>query len=233
QKLRREVAVWYRLDHPNVVPLFGITYDFGTSLSMVSPWLPNGTLDSYLKSGVPGRNAFRPLLQDTANGLAYLHSQDVIHGDLHPANILITDDGRAQLTDFGLSLIIPEFEGTSYMTSSSVRGGAVRWAAPEVFLPRSNSDTALNVSAMSDVYSFGGVIYQVLCGEVPFSSLHHDIRIIMAVTNGARPQRPPVISAVNWAFINRCWDSVPASRPSLVEICEFLQHRFENRWIRP
>lgn len=62
QKIRREVAVWYRLDHPNVVPLFGITYDFGTSLSMVSPWLPNGTLDTYLKSGMPGPNAFRPLV---------------------------------------------------------------------------------------------------------------------------------------------------------------------------
>ncbi|KAJ7159610.1 kinase-like domain-containing protein, partial [Mycena filopes] len=59
------------------------------------------------------------------------HSEEVIHGDLHPGNILITDDGRAQLTDFGLSMILPEFEGTSYITNSSIRG-AVRWAAPEI-----------------------------------------------------------------------------------------------------
>ncbi|KAJ7159609.1 hypothetical protein C8R46DRAFT_1194899, partial [Mycena filopes] len=47
RKLRREVAVWHRLNHANIVPLLGITYDFGTSLSMVSPWLGNGTLHTY------------------------------------------------------------------------------------------------------------------------------------------------------------------------------------------
>ncbi|KAJ7795394.1 kinase-like domain-containing protein [Mycena olivaceomarginata] len=90
-KLRREVNVWCRLDHPNIMPLLGITYDFGTSLSM---------------------------LVDIARGLAYLHSMSVTHGDLHSANILISERGHTQLTDFGLSMITPDFEGTSYLTTA-------------------------------------------------------------------------------------------------------------------
>ncbi|KAJ7483908.1 kinase-like domain-containing protein [Mycena galericulata] len=226
KKLRREVAVWCRLDHPNVVPLLGITYDFGTSLSMVSPWVPKGTLHSYLKSGEAQMRHFGGLLMDVAQGLAYLHSQNVIHGDLHPANILITETGHAQLTDFGLSLIMPEFEGTSYMTSSAIRG-AVRWAAPEVFRSRTKDDTSLDISIMSDVYAFGGIMYQVLCGEVPFSNIHNDIRVVIAVKDGQRPERSAKISNTNWAFLQRCWYTEPTGRPSLTDICEFIGNGFQ------
>jgi hypothetical protein len=55
---------------------------------------------------------------------------------------------------------MPDFEGTSYLTSSAI-AGAVRWAAPEVFYFRPNGDTSLRVSTMSDVYAFGGIMYQV------------------------------------------------------------------------
>ncbi|KAJ7087012.1 kinase-like domain-containing protein [Mycena epipterygia] len=223
--LRREVAVWYRLHHPNVVPLLGITYDFGTSLSMISPWLGRGTLNTYLKSGEPRLQDFGRLLMEVATGLTYLHSENVIHGDLHPANILITDAGHAQLTDFGLSMIMPEFEGTSYMTSS-IRG-AVRWAAPEVFRESLNSDTSLNVSAMSDVYSFGGIMYQVLCGEIPFFKIHNDVRVVIAVKDGQRPARCRRISDTNWEFLLGCWEHDPTKRSSLREITEFLGSRFQ------
>ncbi|KAJ7092196.1 kinase-like domain-containing protein [Mycena epipterygia] len=225
RKLRREVAVWYRLHHPNIVSLLGITYDFGSSLSMVSPWMAKGTLNTYLKSGEPRLQDFRPLLMDVANGLAYLHSEDVIHGDLHPANILITDAGHAQLTDFGLSMIMPEFEGTSYMTGSI--HGAVRWAAPEVFRVRPNGDASLDVSAMSDVYSFGGIMYQVLCGEIPFSNIQNDVRVVIAVKDGQRPERCRRISDTNWEFLHGCWEHDPTKRPSLTRITDFLGSRFQ------
>ncbi|KAJ7477420.1 kinase-like domain-containing protein [Mycena latifolia] len=227
RKLRREVDVWYRLDHRNIVPLLGITFDFGTSLSMVSPWLTKGTLHHYLKSSQPRPEDLGLLLTDIIKGLGYLHSQHVMHGDLHPANILINEDGRAQLTDFGLSLILPEFEGTSYMTSSLVRG-AVRWAAPEVFRIRQAGDPSLAVSAMSDVYSFGGIMYQVLCGEIPFSDIHNDVRVIIAVKDGRRPERSQAISDVNWAFLQQCWNTDPTSRPSVSEIRSFLQNKLEK-----
>ncbi|KAJ6529709.1 kinase-like domain-containing protein [Mycena capillaripes] len=228
KRLRREVNVWCRLDHPNVVPLLGITYDFGTSLSMVSPWLHKGTLHMYLESREARLGDSRPLLIDIASGLSYLHLMKVIHGDLHPGNILIGDDGRAQLTDFGLSMIVPDFEGTSYMTMSGI-AGAVRWAAPEVFRIRPNGDTSLNVSTMSDVYSFGGIMYQVLCGEIPFANITSDLRVMFAViTDGQRPQQSRAISTTNWEFIWKCWDGEPTRRPSLMQILEFLEQVFNH-----
>ncbi|KAJ7923586.1 kinase-like protein, partial [Mycena leptocephala] len=219
QRLRREVNVWCRLKHRNIVPLLGITYDFGTSLSMVSPWLRRGTLHAYLEAGEAHPSDLR---LDIASGLSYLHSKQVVHGDLHPANILIDDQGGAQLTDFGLSMIMPDFEGTSYLTSSAI-AGAVRWAAPEVFYFRPNGDTSLRVSTMSDVYSFGGIMYQVLCGQRPFSDIQSDLQVVFAVQHGQRPQESPAISQPDWEFIVQCWDGRPNSRPSLPDIHEFLE----------
>ncbi|KAJ7312254.1 kinase-like domain-containing protein [Mycena albidolilacea] len=115
-KLQREVNVWCRLDHPNIMPLLGITYDFGTSLSMVSPWLRKGTLHAYLESSDARLSHLCPVL------VGNLHSMNVTHGDLHSANILISERGHAQLTDFGLSMITPDFEGTSYLTTSAMGG---------------------------------------------------------------------------------------------------------------
>ncbi|KAJ7757203.1 kinase-like domain-containing protein [Mycena maculata] len=216
QKLRREVAVWYRLHHPNIIPLLGITYDFGTCLSMVSPWRAKGTLNTYLNSSEPRAHDLGLLLRDVTAGLAYLHSEDIIHGDLHPANILISDTGLAQLTDFGLSMIMPEFEGTSYMTSSPTHG-AVRWAAPELFR---DGTTSSDVSTMSDIYSFGGIM------QMPFYHIHNDMRVVIAIKDGQRPHRLSTISDVNWVFLKKCWESEPLDRPSLAKIFDFLDNHF-------
>ncbi|KAJ6467099.1 kinase-like domain-containing protein [Mycena vitilis] len=223
RRLRREVNVWCRLDHPNIVPLLGITYDFGASLSMVSPWLKGGTLHTYLKSTTTLLGNRRRLLMDIARGLAYLHSKSVVHGDLHPANILMTDDGSPQLSDFGLSTIVPEFEGTSYMTTSCI-AGAVRWAAPEMLRTHPDGDNSLNVSTMSDVYSFGGIIYQVLCGDIPFVEIENNFQVLFAVVlDNRRPSRSRVISSDDWQFICQCWDGDPIHRPAVPDIQEFLR----------
>jgi serine/threonine protein kinase len=74
------------------------------------------------------------------------------------ANILIDDNGKARLVDFGLSTIKAEFEGTSY--SSSTVGGAIRWRALEL-LPFTAEDFTPKLTAACDVYSYGGIMLQV------------------------------------------------------------------------
>ena len=74
------------------------------------------------------------------------------------SNILIDSSGRALLSDFGLSVILAELEGASYLTSSM--GGTIRYAAPEIYAFQEDS-TNVRVSTRSDVYSFGSVMYQV------------------------------------------------------------------------
>lgn len=73
------------------------------------------------------------------------------------SNILISGEGKACLSDFGFSTLLAEFQGTSYFTS--LIGGAVRWAAPEMY--RIENDHIAPANTLSDIYSFGSVMLQV------------------------------------------------------------------------
>ncbi|KIJ19006.1 hypothetical protein PAXINDRAFT_166907 [Paxillus involutus ATCC 200175] len=127
---------------------------------MVSPWFSNGSLSSYLsKHQTMDPSGRQGLLFDITSGLRYLHSQDVVHGDLHSGNVLIDDNGRACLTDFGLSLIIREFVGTSYLKSSVC--GSVRYADPELVRQVHADAGVVYPTKSSDVYSFGGLTLYV------------------------------------------------------------------------
>ncbi|KAJ6577986.1 kinase-like domain-containing protein [Mycena capillaripes] len=135
KELAREVLIWKELSHPNVLPLLGIDLTARKpSCCLVSPWMKNGNVMAFLErypNWYPYSNKIS-LVRDIANGLEYLHDLDppVVHGDIKGANILINDDGRACLADFGLALA---FETQAFSTSSagSTRG-TLRWLAPEI-----------------------------------------------------------------------------------------------------
>ncbi|KAF9229867.1 hypothetical protein BU15DRAFT_69681, partial [Melanogaster broomeanus] len=101
KKLRRELKVWAGLQHISVVPLLGVVSGFGLLPAMVSPWFKNGSLSGHLA-------------RDKAMDIS--DKQRLLAWTID--NVLIDDNGRACLTDFGLSLIIQDFEGTSYLKSS-------------------------------------------------------------------------------------------------------------------
>lgn len=103
RRLCREVQVWETLKHPNVVPFFGISFDFDRPdmPCMVSPWLSNGNIIEFLKKGPDFDKLV--LIKDIASGLSYLHGQFIVHGDVKGSNILINDSSHACLSDFGRS----------------------------------------------------------------------------------------------------------------------------------
>jgi serine/threonine protein kinase len=127
-----------------------------------------------------------------------VHSHDVVHGDLTgvrliisspffshkpylQSNVLIDARGRACLSDFGLSTLIAEFQGTSYFTSS-IRG-AVRYAAPEIYATSGPDPIpSVRVSTHSDIYSFGSVMLQVrLISMINCLELTQDTNILDTV----------------------------------------------------
>ncbi|KAH7904083.1 kinase-like domain-containing protein [Hygrophoropsis aurantiaca] len=221
KRLRRELNVWMRLNHPNILPLCGVTSDFGPFVSLVCPWMENGTLTHFLAIHHPSLTLEErfTLLSDVAAGLSYLHSSSVIHGDLSGSNILINKQGKACLSDFGLSAVIHEFEGTSYFTSS-IRG-AVRWMAPEIY---DISDPSLPTKR-SDIYSFGCVMLQVLSGAVPYSKYGSDAHVLVAMSQKLKPDRPstPKIDDRDWEFMKRCWSAREKGlyRPTINEVVDF------------
>ncbi|KIM53490.1 hypothetical protein SCLCIDRAFT_1222716 [Scleroderma citrinum Foug A] len=124
----REVCTWSKLRHENIQPLLGITTDFGLAVSMVSPWRKKGNALDYVQDDSIDP---RPLLVGIAKGLHYLHSHEsgaICHGDLRGCNVLISDDGRALLTDFGFSSLVHSSFALPIGSHSVV---SINWVAPE------------------------------------------------------------------------------------------------------
>ncbi|KIO04999.1 hypothetical protein M404DRAFT_949063 [Pisolithus tinctorius Marx 270] len=145
-----EAHTWWQLRHSNVLSILGITTDFDGTVSLVSPWMDGGSAHAYVQNA--NRDP-RPLIKDIALGLRYLHKHPkgkIIHGDLKGDNVLITSDGRAVLTDFGLSVL----ENSSFsMTVSREFGGTLRWMAPELVGTLGSNDP--NFTLEGDIWAFG------------------------------------------------------------------------------
>ncbi|KAH7882643.1 kinase-like domain-containing protein [Phlebopus sp. FC_14] len=209
KRLYRELGIWKRLDHPNIVPFLGTVYGFGPYLSLVSPWMPNGTLQTFLAAHndkLTIRQRFQ-LLKDVAAGLQYLHERSVIHGDVTGTNILIDDELRARLVDFGHSTIISDLtDGLAHLRWTSRQPGNIRWAAPEE-VQQQLSDDNCAATGQSDIYSFGCIMLQVLSGNEPWSEIKADMAVVLRLANGENPQRPMSrrIDDEHWAVIQKCW----------------------------
>ncbi|KAG6332370.1 hypothetical protein ID866_6718 [Astraeus odoratus] len=145
QRTLREVHVWSKLNHNNILPLLGVTTKLAATVSLVSPWMPKGNAFEYVQNRVIDP---RPLILDIAQGLRYLHSHQegpIFHGDLKGTNVLISTEGRALLSDFGFSLLV------GGRPRDCVRpGDALNWMPPEYL----ESDEC-TMSAEGDVWSFG------------------------------------------------------------------------------
>jgi serine/threonine protein kinase len=195
---------------------------------MICPWADNGTLTNFLEHQqdmLSSQDKFS-LLNDVALGLQYLHSKSIVHGDLTGSNVLIYGNGQACLADFGLSTMIVEFVGTSYLTSS-IKGN-IRWAAAELFeVPEDDeedeSEASVSLSTECDIYSFGSIFLQILTCKVPYYNVKKDNVVLGQVIRGKKPEPPKEsqIMPVHWDFIQQCW--LPrASRPSAEEVVAFI-----------
>lgn len=146
-----------RLSHPNILPVVDAGHDERYGDYLVTPQLDAYSLQSALESG-----PLEPLLalrvfSQIGSALDYLHQQGVIHRDIQPANILLTPQGNAYLTNFSLAYAadtpdLSSIEEADYLTP---------YSAPE------QSFTAENPSPSQDLYSLGAVLYHMLSGELP------------------------------------------------------------------
>ncbi|KAG9312304.1 kinase-like domain-containing protein [Chiua virens] len=230
--LRRELGIWKKLDHQNVVPFLGIAYGFGMQgvTSLVSLWMPNGSLQVFLAKyeNNLGTGHRLQLLLDTANGLHHLHSQEhpIVHGDLTSTNVLIDADYTARLIDFGFTSIAEKFpEAVTYLQVSTARPGALRFIAPE----QVQAEGPFKRTTESDIFSFGCVALQVLSGKQPWSEVIEDVAIVLRLAKGHRPDRPQsrIIDEPHWDLIQRCWSSI-IERPSAKETVSDIQRFLDN-----
>ncbi|KAJ7584964.1 kinase-like domain-containing protein [Mycena floridula] len=223
----REALVWKQLDHPNVLPFLGVNVDlFAPSFCLVSPWMSNGNLIQFLHQhpDFDRRNA----IIDIASAMQYLHENlpPIVHADIRGVGcsfcsmlLLVRDDLRCCLADFGLCSIAASFSVTS---SSSGNGkGAIRWMAPELFVTSGDGNQLKSPSR--DIYAFACTILEVYTGQPPFVQHKHDPAVIHEVSSGRRAARPVNIPDDLWALIEACWQQDSTSRPAARTVVQTLR----------
>ncbi len=178
-RFRQEAQAVAALRHPNIVRVFDFEADVETPF-MAMELLEGDTLrtrlNDYRQRGerMPDGEAVRILL-DVLAGLAYAHSEGMIHRDVKPANILLSQQGQAVLTDFGVAQIV----GGTRHTITGVLMGTLHYMAPEQGLEGV-------CDARSDVYSLGIVFYEMLTGGPPFDA-ETPLAILMKHVNDPLP----------------------------------------------
>ncbi|KAJ7367870.1 kinase-like domain-containing protein [Mycena albidolilacea] len=222
KKLGREALIWRQFSHPNLLPFFGL-YVLDNRPSLISPWMDNGDLKNFLNNASSNINR-RALIADVAKGLEYLHSNNVVHGDLKTVNIMVTPSGRACIADFGLSSIVDELSLNIMFSSRSGWAGTVRYQAPELLTSERSSHFG------SDVYAFACVCYEILTGKVPFFEIANEMAIAIKVINeGARPSKPEVVSPEYlWLLVDDCWRQKADERPTTAIILQRLRQPIEE-----
>ncbi|KAF9448603.1 kinase-like protein [Macrolepiota fuliginosa MF-IS2] len=224
----REAIVWKQLNHPNLLPFYGIYQldDRNGRVCLVSPWMENGNISEYLK--VNPDIARRPLIRDIVFGLDHLHAGQIAHGDLKGPNIMITPAGSACLADFGLSSVADEdiLRWTTLETSTR-SGGTVRWMAPELF---DENDKIVRPTLFSDVFALGSVMYEILTDQMPFHEFAQNHTVMFKIFSGEKPSKPPSSAWADleltdglWELMDLCWSFEPDKRPTLPDIIEKLK----------
>ena len=151
------------------------------------------------------------------------------------ANILVDENGRARLADFGLLTIASD--PTLFTASNSTAGhGTIRWMSPELIDPEYFGLDDSPPTKESDCYALGMVVYEVLSGRVPFTTLRHMV-VAREVVKGKRPTRPEgaereLFADDLWEILGLCWATEPTSRPDIKSVFDYLE-RASRSWKPP
>ena len=209
ERFKREAQAAANLSHPNIVPVFDWGEDSGTYF-IVMEFIDGRPLSSILKTQgklTPARTA--EIGAPVAAALGYAHKHGVIHRDVKPGNVLITDDGQVKVTDFGIARAINTEES---LTQTGAVMGTATYFSPE-------QAEGMGIDARSDLYSLGVVLYEMVTGRPPFlgdtpvavASKH--VRDVAIPPRQLDPSIPPSFEAI----ILKCLAKDPANRYDTAE----------------
>ncbi len=202
ERFRAEARHAASLHHPNIATVFDYGEDEGTAY-LVMELVPGQPLSQIIADRAPlSVTETASILAQAAAALEAAHQGGVVHRDVKPANILITPDGVAKLTDFGISRAV----GAAPVTQTGQVLGTAQYLSPEQALGQS-------ATAASDIYSLGVVGYEMLTGIRPFDA-GTVVATALAHVNQPPPELPESIPAGVRDVINAALAKDPARRPA-------------------
>ncbi|CAI0559417.1 unnamed protein product [Linum tenue] len=231
---RQEVAVWHKLDHPNVTKFVGAS--MGTSdlkvankqsdghtaraCCVVVEYLSGGTLKQYLIRNRRKKLAYKVVIQlalDLSRGLSYLHSKKIVHRDVKSENMLLDAQRNLKIADFGVARV--EAQNPSDMTGET---GTLGYMAPEVL-------DGKPYNRRCDVYSFGICLWEIYCCDMPYPDLSFAdvtsavVRNETCALQNLRPEIPRCCPSSLVNIMKKCWDGHAEKRPEMDEVVKMLE----------
>ncbi|KAG8922984.1 hypothetical protein FRC01_013368 [Tulasnella sp. 417] len=185
-------------------------------------WLPmerhapscHGNISQYIKAN-PEVDRLKILAQ-VASGLKFLYSESIVHGLVQPTNVIIADDGRPMLMDFGMAPDVRMVERNITMADSARE--IVGYMSPELIEERP-------YTTVSDVYAFGSLVLEVLTDQPPYCQLAY-AQAMIQITQQKKPSPDdhPCLPASSplWELLQRCWSTSPDERPRIEEVHNWL-----------
>ncbi|KLO06381.1 kinase-like protein, partial [Schizopora paradoxa] len=204
--LAKELTVLSEVSHPNILPFTGYVM-YNNYPAIVTPWLTKGDL---LKA------------RGIAEGLTYLHSKEIVHGDLKSvrhlissqANILLSSTNAPLIADFGMSEFMSDDSTTPFSPSGETMP-TLRWSAPELLIGEEPFSIA------SDVWAFGMVLFELMTHEIPYFKQKIDVEVTTRIISGGHPSEGKKRGKRRYTRLalrnlrKKCWRMDPKERPAM------------------
>jgi hypothetical protein len=221
--LQREASKAQTLAHPNIVTVFDFDRD-GESVFITMELLRGKSLDDAIRAtrrcGLQ-RPAALPVIRGIAEGLAYAHRKGIVHSDLKPANIFLTEDGTPKILDFGIARAVPTADaGPQDQFDAGTLGAYTEAYATEEMVVGGAPAPA------DDMYALGLIVYELLSGVHPFD----DKSAADARAAGLAPAPIRTLRRREWQTLARTLSFERAKRPR--DAAEFLRLFFGNTRLR-
>jgi WD40 repeat protein/tRNA A-37 threonylcarbamoyl transferase component Bud32 len=193
ERFLREARAAAQLRHPSIVPVHDAGQDGGHHY-IASAFIPGETLAHALGDGPLDFSRGARVVRDLAEALAYAHAQGVVHRDVKPSNVMLDEQGRPHLMDFGLA---HRQDSAGQLTRDGAVLGTPAYMAPEQAQGRRGA-----ALPASDQYSLGVILYEALCGHTPFAGpvevvLYNAMHTEPAPPRDARPDVPRDLETIS------------------------------------
>lgn len=175
-RFRREAQSAASLNHPNIVGVYDTGSSNGRSY-IVMEYVSGRSLRDVLRQEVLSANRAAEMAADVADALHYAHERGLVHRDVKPGNIMVSDEGQVKVTDFGIARAL----NAETVTQTAAVFGTAAYVSPE----QAQGDP---VDRRSDVYSLGCVLYEMLTGSQPFAG---ESAVTLAYKHVSEPPLPP------------------------------------------
>ena len=220
-RFSREAQVMGRLgDHVNIMTIHDIGDESGQPY-IVLPLMPGGDVGSLIENTpehrLPVEQAVA-IAEAVCRGLEYAHSKGVVHRDIKPGNVWLSGDGTPKVGDFGLALAVD----LSRLTNEGIMVGTYYYMPPEQAMGG-------DVTAQSDLYSLGAMLYEMVTGRPPFTGddmvaiIGQHINTPPVSPSWYRPDLPPTLAALIMKLLEKDPNKRPASAKEVLEALEAIE----------